>query len=391
MKKSLLAYLLAASVTAGSLQAEEPFPIKFIALGGGSQTAQATESDDDDRLLRDTAAGTSSKNDSSASAYESDFRKIRRHFVPSSYAQASGLLMHRVGTGLDRVLVTGGGDSLLEPNVLDALTGGFQTTLGWQLFGSAHDAIELGYFGLYGWSENATFTDPGGSLTVTGFPGLTPVVFPNFSDAESVAVRYDSDLYNAEFNYVRSFYNRGAKIDFLSGFRYVHLDESLGIASDNTDTLLGTAIAPGEGTYDVNARNNLFGFQVGGRYSRPFGRWSLQTTGKAGIFLNDASTSQRLADTVDLLGPIPPGPVTTVINSSADDRSIAALGEVGIFGRRQLTDTWALRLGYQATGIGGVALAMNQATPFEPGTSSGIRSDGFFFMHGGVFGLEATW
>src|SRR5690606_10468196 len=112
------------------------------------------------------------------------------------------------------------------------------------------------------------------------------------------------DLYNAEFNYVRSFYHRGAKIDFLSGFRYVHLDESLGITSNNTTTIPFTTIplVPGIGTYDVDVRNNLFCHQIGGRYSRPLGSWSLQTVGKAGVFLNDASSSQRLVDTVPLIG-----------------------------------------------------------------------------------------
>ncbi len=388
MKKSLLAYLLAAGLTTGSLQAEEPFPIKFIALGGGTQHVPLPEhSDDYERPFGVLAENSAS--DKSACACVSEYPKARTLCVPTHYAEASGLLMHRVGTGLDRAIVTEDGDSVFESGDLDDLTGGFQTTLGWQLFGSAHHAVELSYFGLYGWNENATFTDPTSDLAV---PGISGVLFPNFDDASLVDVRYSSDLYNAEFNYVRSFYYRGAKIDFLSGFRYIHLDESLGITSDDTRTvpIIG-ALAPGIGTYDVDARNNLFGHQIGGRYSRPLGRWSLQTVGKAGIFLNDASTSQRLVDTFDVTGPFPPPPVTTVLTSSADDRSVAALGEIGIFGRRQLTDTWALKLGYQATGIGGVALATNQATLLEPETRSGISTDGFFFMHGGIFGLEAAW
>jgi len=388
MKKSLLAYLLAAGVTTGSLQAEEPFPIQFIALGGGAQAAQSAETSDDyDRPFGVTAIPSAS--DNPACACEPEYRKVRQHHIPTNYAQASGLLMHRVGTGLDRVLVTEDGDSALESSDLDDLTGGFQATLGWQLFGSAHHAVELSYFGLYDWNQTATLTDPTNDLAI---PAITGILLANFDDASVVDVRYNSDLYNAEFNYVRSFYYRGAKIDFLSGFRYVHLDESFGITSDDTRTapIIG-AVAPGIGTYDVNARNNLFGHQIGGRYTRPLGRWSLQTVGKGGIFLNDASTSQRLVDTFDITGPFPPAPMITDLAASADDRSVAALGELGIFGRRQLTDTWALRVGYQATGIGGVALATNQATVLEPGTSSGIDTSGFFFMHGGVFGLEAAW
>jgi hypothetical protein len=118
-------------------------------------------------------------------------------------------------------------------------------------------------------------------------------------------------------------------------------------------------------------------------YSRPLGRWSLQTVGKAGLFLNDASMSRNLSDA----GPLG----ITALTSSESDQSIAALGEIGLFARRQLTDTWALKVGYQGTGIGGVALATDQQTPFETQTTAGIRNDSFFFMHGGILGLEAAW
>ncbi len=375
MKKSLLACLLAAGMTTGALQAQEPFPIQFIALGGNTQTVP---SDDYDQPF--DAATIPSASDAPAGDYQPEYRKPRQRYVPTNYAQASGLLMHRVSTGADRALVAQGVTSALETSDLDALTGGFQATIGWQLFGSAHHALELSYFGLYDWSESATLTSPANNLSVVG---VTSVAFPNFSLASAVDVDYSSDLYNAEFNYVRSFYYQGAKIDFLSGFRYVHLDENLGITADNTTAIGSFPLVPGIGTYDVDVRNNLFGHQIGGRYSRPLGRWSLQTVGKAGVFLNDASSSQSLTD-VTLLGPV-------AVASESDRRSVAALGELGIFGRRQLTDTWALRVGYQATGIGGVALATNQTTPLELSTSAGIDTDGFFFMHGGVFGLEAAW
>jgi hypothetical protein len=376
MKKSLLAYLLAAGLTTASLQAEEPFPIKFIALGGGTQHIPSPENSDDyDRPFGVLAENSAS--DKSACACVPEYRQARQLCVPTHYAEASGLLMHRVTNG--RVLITEDGASVLDSSNLDDLTGGFQTTLGWQLFGSAHHAVELTYFGLYGWDQSESFTDLTNGLAV---PGLAGILSPNFDDASQVNVQYNSDLYNAEFNYVRSFYHRGAKIDFLSGFRYIHLDESLAIQSDDTRTVFGFPLAPGIGTYAVDVRNNLFGHQIGGRYSRPLGRWSLQTVGKAGVFLNDASTSQRLGNTLI---------ATPISSASEDDRSVAAMGEIGIFGRRQLTDTWAFKLGYQATGVGGVALATNQATPFEPETSSGVRADSFFFMHGGIFGLEAAW
>src|SRR5690606_14398357 len=101
----------------------------------------------------------------------------------------------------------------------DDLTGGFQAMVGRQLFGSAHSAVELSFFGLYDWNERASFS--GGGLGVPGLGLETTLYNPNFVLPSDVDLRYDSSLYNVEFNYVRSFYARRAKIDFLSGFRYV--------------------------------------------------------------------------------------------------------------------------------------------------------------------------
>lgn len=392
MKFSFAAYLLAFGVSAAALQANEPFPIKFIAMGHAAQAADSEHA----ALPRSTGVPHEVVIDQDFShhhgAEASDLRAIR---VPARYGEMSGLLMHRVGAGFDRVVVLDDGGILgadtpaISTGDFDSsLTGGFQTMIGWHLFGSAHSAVEFGFYGLYGWDADATATSTGtllgAGLATSGLAGLGGA---NFAAASSVDLSYASDLYNFEANYVRSFYAMGAKIDFLTGFRYVHLDESLGIVSDNTITVpIFGEVAPGVGTYDVSARNNLFGHQIGGRFTRPFGNWSVQTVGKAGVFINDASTSQRLSD-ASLLGG------ATELFARDDDRSVAALGEIGIFGRRQLTDTWALRVGYQATGIGGVALAADQQTLTTSafGSEADVRSDAFFFMHGGVFGLEASW
>src|SRR5690606_10340091 len=91
-------------------------------------------------------------------AAASGLRAIR---VPARYGEVSGLLMHRVGAGFDRVLAidTGGLGGADTPAIStgdfdSALTGGFQTMIGWHLFGSAHSAVELGFYGLYGWDAD---------------------------------------------------------------------------------------------------------------------------------------------------------------------------------------------------------------------------------------------
>src|SRR5690606_38447375 len=144
--------------------------------------------------------------DNSACACVPEYRKARQLCVPTHYAEASGLLMHRVGTSYDRFLVldndTGAG--LVETGDLQSdLTGGFQTLIGWQLFGSPNTAVELSFFGLYGWDDRVSISDPGNDLLISGFdalPVLTPT--PNFDNASQVDLRYSSDLYNFEANLI---------------------------------------------------------------------------------------------------------------------------------------------------------------------------------------------
>ena len=69
-------------------------------------------------------------------------------------------------------------------------------------------------------------------------------------------------------------------MEWLYGFRYLNLNEDFSIVS--TDLQEGTS------TYDVHTNNNLFGVQIGNRVRQSRGRWSLEGTGKAGIFGNAA-------------------------------------------------------------------------------------------------------
>jgi hypothetical protein len=68
------------------------------------------------------------------------------------------------------------------------------------------------------------------------------------------------------------------------------------------------------------------------------------------------------------------------------------LAEIGVTLIRPITNVWALRIGYDALGLGGVALAPNQLDfGFGPDSGTDLHSEGWLFLHGAHAGLEASW
>jgi hypothetical protein len=304
---------------------------------------------------------------------------------PRRYVQVDGLIWHRVGTGCNQVLaldiseipelpVLGTDELNFDP------TGGARVLVGWRPgHGDSHcSAWELSYFGLYGWQARGRVTGQG-DLAIPGDLGLNA---NNFQFADEIDVRYRSNLHNLELNCIKSCCQCGAMFDFLGGVRFLYLDESFSLVSNAfaEETV---------GTYNINTDNYLYGFQFGGRYTRPWSRWWVQLVGKAGVFLNDAHQSQRITD-APLDGDGNPFELRPYVSSRG--QSVAALGELGVTAIRPINATWSLRLGYSALGLGGVALAPGQLD-FTDTDASGrtLNRSGWVFLHGGLVGLEAVW
>jgi len=112
--------------------------------------------------------------------------------------------------------------------------------------------------------------------------------------------------------------------------------------------------------------------------------WSLQFTGKAGVFLNDAEQSQIVTDFPDAF-------VHRQV-SGVSGTSAAMLGEVDLTLVRRITNVWSARLGYNVMGLGGLALAPNQLDfTVTPTSGTALSKDGFVLFHGVHAGLEAVW
>jgi len=299
------------------------------------------------------------------------------------YVQAEALFWDRIGTGCDQLLAFDSytNEALLNTNDLEFdYEPGLRVLVGWQpdpCRGCGWcSAWELSYFGVYDWSASAAAV---GANTLM-FPGDAGLAWNNFGLYDELRAVYDSELHNVEMNCVKSCcFDCGTRIDFLCGFRFLALLEDL--------SLIGTDLQEGTSSYDVSTENYLFGLQFGGRLRRSWQRWAVELTGKAGVFLNDASQSQMTTDFPDEADP---NVVRALIGS--DEQSVAALGEIGVTLIRPITDVWSLRIGYQALGIGGLALAPNQLDFTDTFTSgSELHKDGWIFLHGVNVGVEANW
>jgi hypothetical protein len=305
------------------------------------------------------------------------------YYTPNYYVQADGLYWHRVGTGCDDVLAlnTATGDELLSTGDLHFNgTGGFRLLVGWQPCGYFNClnccAMELSYFGIFGWNADQQLTGAG-NLAIPGDLGLAS---NNFFLADILDMEYHSEFHNVVLNCVKSCCVCCGTIDFLCGFRYINLNEDF--------TITGTDFQEGTSSYTVHTDNNLYGLQLGGRYTSQFtSNWSYQLTGKAGLFLNDVQQSQQATDFPNT------GGAFSLRDPIGDEgTAVAALGELDFVLIRRLNDMWSLRLGYSAIGLGGLALAPDQLDFTDTATSgSDLHTTGWVFLHGGLAGLEARW
>ena len=124
--------------------------------------------------------------------------------------------------------------------------------------------------------------------------------------------------------------------------------------------------------------NELYGFQLGfeGVIVRQ-GRWSLESTVKAGVFYNDLDVSGNSAN----------------INFSKRFDQTAFIGEANLFMRYYITPRMSFKAGYQGLWIDGIALMPDQFDDFDIGLTpvqgrADLTTVGY---HGGLLGFELTW
>jgi len=305
-------------------------------------------------------------------------------------AQDDGLIPRRVLDPLDQCPCWTGrtdalmlwrnapqGVSLFEPatanpgvglNAAD-LTSGMAAGPRFTLFRHTGDtgAIEFNYFRVQDFTGAGTVTGP-----TTLADGL--LCIPPLAVFDSAAASLSSELQSFEFN--RRFPTDG-RVQWLAGFRWFQWNDTLALEGGLEDSVVRVA---------NRTNNDLYGFQLGADSIlwRPGGRFWVEGLGKAGIYGNRSAQFTSLAQDSDVLG----------AGGTSTSRA-AFVGELGVTGVWQVTDCIAIRAGWVAFFLDGLALGPNQLERqcliCANSPSQATMTNGCVFVQGISLGLEARW
>jgi len=230
-------------------------------------------------------------------------------------------------------------------------------------------AIEFNYFRVQDFTGSAAVPGP-----VSFSDGLL-CGNPRTVFEDSAAARLSSELQSFELN--RRFPTDG-RVQWLAGFRWFQWNDTL--------ALEGVGLPAGPVTVANQTNNDLYGFQVGADSIlwRPGGRFWVEGLGKAGIYGNRSAQFTSLAQGGDVLG----------AGDSSTSRA-AFVGELGVTGVWQVTKCIAIRTGWVAFFLDGLALAPNQLDRqcliCENSPRQATVTNGCVFVQGISLGLEARW
>ena len=227
--------------------------------------------------------------------------------------------------------------------------------------------VELSYFNIFNQSAtNATGPDTPADWLVMKAPGI----FWQTQDFPYQAMVWSdtTNLYSAEANGRLALSSR---VTVLAGFRWLQLNDTLQGTLSPADrtaptwkqscnasncTLIDVAQAPSGGAagnyppfWTTNTANNLYGFQIGvdGKIFE-LGRFSVDGQIKIGLFDNNAEQSTGVSLE------------KVVYPASATANRAAFVSEAGLQLKYRLMDGLALKAGYEALWLDGVALAPGQ-------------------------------
>jgi hypothetical protein len=216
----------------------------------------------------------------------------------------------------------------------------------------------------------------GFSLSKTTYSGADPLFFESplltatATGGQGIRFDYQSRLTSGEAN-LR--YDFGDRLSLLGGFRYIELHEQF----DGSIVTSGLADTHFIG---ANTDNHLYGFQLGAEMA-VINLKKIMVVGvaKAGIFSNQADLTLYGADENSAVGGV--------------KGQLAFVGEASIVGSYLLSDNIAVRLGYQAMWIQGVALGSDQMNISSDLAPPAWHPDtgGSLFYHGAFLGVELSF
>jgi len=226
--------------------------------------------------------------------------------------------------------------------------------------------------------EGPVGNDPSTGLPVTK---LLPVTFDNILAENAI------DTWGVEANYLHRFRTRhhGGTFELFLGARYLEFNDNFrfhtGVGDtettgdddddddddDDTTTTATTTTVPyflGGSFWDTSAENHIVGPQIGLRWFKKRGRWTLSTEGRfmAGLNCQNFHQQVNMGPNLDpgsgtLFYPTVMGQTTATHVSYA--REWSPLIELRLDARYQITRAFSFRAGWTGVWINGVARANN--------------------------------
>jgi hypothetical protein len=233
--------------------------------------------------------------------------------------------------------------------------------------------MEGTYFGQFDFRRGIFASDPDSGLSL---PGNLGTLSEDFTAVPNLSAVYRSQIQNGELNFILPY----GSVQFLTGFRYMQVEEFLDIS--------GGINGVETSDYATHTMNNLYGGQFGARGQWTIWRLTFDAQCKAGLYENFANTQQTIGDFANSV---------SYRDTSAQRDSTAFVGEVGAELTFPLTSWLTLRGGYMAVWIEQVALAPGQlnfdAGPgfTDPTAGVTVNNHSGILLHGFTAGLEARW
>lgn len=264
-------------------------------------------------------------------------------------------------------------------------TGGARATAQFAAFGHTWQASA---FGVVSFDQDffVSNLDVPGNNTSTTYAtfvgGADPSAFspPNSAQLHALNLSIESNLYGAEFSWVKNLESHGLKnVDLLVGVRYIHYGEDLnGVAFDEANDLAGTDNEIDRFGIDVD--NDLVGLQVGLQ-----GMWnvtsSISVGGalKGGIAANFVTRDRAFAsdnsNTLDYA-------------NGHDDTGFAQFAEFNPRVDIALSETATLTIGGTVMWINETSRAASHYQTLADRTDGNLREDDDEIFYGASVGLK---
>lgn len=183
-----------------------------------------------------------------------------------------------------------------------------------------------------------------------------------------------TSIHNGEINLVET----GRIFNCLAGFRWMEVQDHMWM------TALNVAGTTANNT-TIDTYNTLLGGQTGGRMSVSRGLFTLEGTGKAGLFYNNGISHSRTQ-----IGAVA-APATVSKRTTGDCESF--VGEINAVLTYRPTAAVAVRFGYQVLWICNTALAVDQFTTgaVYSVAARSLNDRGDLLLHGPSAGLDVRW